>query len=249
MREQEPWRERAEPNLVTERVHWIVEVTERARTAARETMREVRDAMACPTSAGARPRAWGSRARSEGRQRRAVRPALRRRRACALLLRSPIRLSAPAYTRSMFGAVARDQETRDHQQRQRDRVRPVGEDVRERRGRGGDERQGTVAEERAMISHVASVATPSRGSIPSTAPAAVATPLPPLKRRTPARGDRERRRARPARPSPPPSHKRGRSGRPAPPAEALERVEREGEDRRCLLPERSTLVAPGLPEP
>jgi len=47
LREQAPWRERAEPYLTNpKRVHWIVEVgTERARTVARETMREVRDAM------------------------------------------------------------------------------------------------------------------------------------------------------------------------------------------------------------
>jgi tryptophanyl-tRNA synthetase len=47
LREQAPWRERAEPYLTNPKhVHWIVEVgTERARTVARETMREVRDAM------------------------------------------------------------------------------------------------------------------------------------------------------------------------------------------------------------
>ncbi len=47
VREQAPWRERAEPYLANpKRVHWIVEVgTERARTVARETMREVREAM------------------------------------------------------------------------------------------------------------------------------------------------------------------------------------------------------------
>jgi tryptophanyl-tRNA synthetase len=46
-REQAPWRERAEPYLANPKhVHWILEVgTERARAAARETMREVRDAM------------------------------------------------------------------------------------------------------------------------------------------------------------------------------------------------------------
>ena len=46
-KEQEPWRERAEAYLTNpKQVHWIVEVgTERARTAARETMRDVRDAM------------------------------------------------------------------------------------------------------------------------------------------------------------------------------------------------------------
>lgn len=45
--EQGPWRERAEPYLTNpKRVHWIVEVgTERARVTARETMRQVRDAM------------------------------------------------------------------------------------------------------------------------------------------------------------------------------------------------------------
>jgi tryptophanyl-tRNA synthetase len=47
IREQAPWRERAEPYLANpKRVHWIMEVgTERARAVARETMREVRDAM------------------------------------------------------------------------------------------------------------------------------------------------------------------------------------------------------------
>jgi len=47
VREQAPWRERAEAYLANpKQVHWIVEVgTERARTVARETMREVRSAM------------------------------------------------------------------------------------------------------------------------------------------------------------------------------------------------------------
>ncbi len=47
VREQAPWRERAETYLSNpKQVHWIVEVgTERARIVARETMREVRDAM------------------------------------------------------------------------------------------------------------------------------------------------------------------------------------------------------------
>jgi tryptophanyl-tRNA synthetase len=46
-KEQEPWRERADKYLSNpKQLHWIVEVgTERARTVARETMREVRDAM------------------------------------------------------------------------------------------------------------------------------------------------------------------------------------------------------------
>jgi tryptophanyl-tRNA synthetase len=46
-KEQEPWRERAETYLANPKhVHWIVEVgTERARTVARKTMREVRGAM------------------------------------------------------------------------------------------------------------------------------------------------------------------------------------------------------------
>ena len=46
-KEQEPWRERAEAYLSNpKQVHWIVEVgTERARTVARETMRDVREAM------------------------------------------------------------------------------------------------------------------------------------------------------------------------------------------------------------
>jgi tryptophanyl-tRNA synthetase len=47
IKEQEPWRERAEPFLTNpKRVHWLVEVgTERARAAARETMQEVRSVM------------------------------------------------------------------------------------------------------------------------------------------------------------------------------------------------------------
>ena len=47
LKEQEPWRERAEAYLTNPKhVHWIVEVgTERARTVARKTMREVRGAM------------------------------------------------------------------------------------------------------------------------------------------------------------------------------------------------------------
>ena len=46
-KEQAPWRERAEPYLTNpKRVHWILEVgTERARVVARETMRDVREAM------------------------------------------------------------------------------------------------------------------------------------------------------------------------------------------------------------
>ncbi len=49
--EQQPWRERAEEYLRNPKhVHWIVEVgTERARTVARETMREVRHAMGLST--------------------------------------------------------------------------------------------------------------------------------------------------------------------------------------------------------
>lgn len=45
--EQAPWRERAQEYLANpKQVHWIVEVgTERARTMARETMRDVREAM------------------------------------------------------------------------------------------------------------------------------------------------------------------------------------------------------------
>ena len=47
VREQQPWHERAEAYLTNpKQVQWIVEVgTERARTVARQTMREVRDAM------------------------------------------------------------------------------------------------------------------------------------------------------------------------------------------------------------
>ena len=45
--EQQPWRERAEQYLINpKQVHWIVEMgTERARTIAKQTMRDVRDAM------------------------------------------------------------------------------------------------------------------------------------------------------------------------------------------------------------
>ncbi len=47
LRQQQPWRERAEPYLrEPKKVHWIVEMgTERARTVARQTMGEVREAM------------------------------------------------------------------------------------------------------------------------------------------------------------------------------------------------------------
>jgi tryptophanyl-tRNA synthetase len=47
LKEQAPWRERAEAWLANPKhVHWIVEMgTERARTIARQTMREVREAM------------------------------------------------------------------------------------------------------------------------------------------------------------------------------------------------------------
>jgi tryptophanyl-tRNA synthetase len=47
LREQQPWRERAEALLANpKQVHWIVEMgTERARTVARQTMKDVRSAM------------------------------------------------------------------------------------------------------------------------------------------------------------------------------------------------------------
>ncbi|MES2716542.1 MAG: tryptophan--tRNA ligase [Pseudomonadota bacterium] len=47
IREQQPWRERAETYLANpKQVHWIVEMgTERARTVARQTMKDVREAM------------------------------------------------------------------------------------------------------------------------------------------------------------------------------------------------------------
>ena len=47
LREQQPWRERAEQYLANpKQVHWIVEMgTERARTVARQTMKDVRDVM------------------------------------------------------------------------------------------------------------------------------------------------------------------------------------------------------------
>jgi len=47
IREQQPWRDRAEAYLANpKQVHWIVEMgTERARTVARQTMKDVREAM------------------------------------------------------------------------------------------------------------------------------------------------------------------------------------------------------------
>ena len=47
LREQQPWRERAEAYLTNpKQIHWIVEMgTERARTVARQTMKDVREAM------------------------------------------------------------------------------------------------------------------------------------------------------------------------------------------------------------
>ena len=47
LREQQPWRERAEAYLGNpKQIHWIVEMgTERARTVARQTMKDVREAM------------------------------------------------------------------------------------------------------------------------------------------------------------------------------------------------------------
>jgi tryptophanyl-tRNA synthetase len=47
LKEQQPWRERAEKYLSNpKQVHWIVEMgTERARTVARQTMKDVREAM------------------------------------------------------------------------------------------------------------------------------------------------------------------------------------------------------------
>ncbi|NRF68034.1 tryptophan--tRNA ligase [Aquincola sp. S2] len=47
LKEQQPWRDRAEAYLTNpKQVHWIVEMgTERARTVARQTMKDVRDAM------------------------------------------------------------------------------------------------------------------------------------------------------------------------------------------------------------
>jgi tryptophanyl-tRNA synthetase len=47
LREQQPWRDRAESYLANpKQVHWIVEMgTERARTVAKQTMRDVREAM------------------------------------------------------------------------------------------------------------------------------------------------------------------------------------------------------------
>jgi tryptophanyl-tRNA synthetase len=47
LKEQQPWRERAETYLTNpKQIHWIVEMgTERARTVARQTMKDVREAM------------------------------------------------------------------------------------------------------------------------------------------------------------------------------------------------------------
>jgi tryptophanyl-tRNA synthetase len=47
VREQQPWKQRAEAYLSEpKKVHWIVEAgTERARTVAKQTMRDVREAM------------------------------------------------------------------------------------------------------------------------------------------------------------------------------------------------------------
>jgi tryptophanyl-tRNA synthetase len=47
LKEQQPWRDRAEQYLANpKQIHWIVEMgTERARTVARQTMKEVREAM------------------------------------------------------------------------------------------------------------------------------------------------------------------------------------------------------------
>ena len=47
LKEQQPWRDRAETYLSNpKQVHWIVAAgTERARTVARDTMRDVREAM------------------------------------------------------------------------------------------------------------------------------------------------------------------------------------------------------------
>ena len=47
VKEQQPWRERAAALTADpKKVHWIVEMgTERARTVARQTMKDVREAM------------------------------------------------------------------------------------------------------------------------------------------------------------------------------------------------------------
>ncbi len=64
-REQQPWRERAEQYLSNpKQVHWIVEVgTERARAVARETMREVREALDAGTFSQFRAQFKADRAR------------------------------------------------------------------------------------------------------------------------------------------------------------------------------------------
>ena len=106
IREQAPWRERAEQYLADpKRVHWIVEVgTERARTVARETMREVRDAMGLSDSAN--PGLPSSRRASTDRtsrcdlQWRDARPRLAP--APATAAPSPSRLSVPARRRVMW---------------------------------------------------------------------------------------------------------------------------------------------------
>ena len=101
-----------------------------------------------------------------------------------------------------------------------------------------------------MISQVASVARPSQGFMPNSTPAAVATPLPPWKRKK--TGHRwPRNAASPTsatvpspRPCAAPNCATSQTGtKPFSASNTSVRI------AAVLLPERSTLVAPGLPEP
>ncbi|MNT43987.1 hypothetical protein D3C72_1804860 [compost metagenome] len=101
-----------------------------------------------------------------------------------------------------------------------------------------------------MISQVAPVASPSQGAMPTSTPAAVATPLPPWKlKNTGYRWPRKAARpASAATPSPSPHcapNWRIRNTGSQPFAASSSKVA----SAAPLLPERSTLVAPGLPLP
>ena len=101
-----------------------------------------------------------------------------------------------------------------------------------------------------MISQVSATARPSQTLMPSSTPRAVATPLPPLKRKN--TGYRWPRKAASAtmatvpspRPKRLPNHCTRATGS-QPLAASSSRVTAAA----ALLPERSTLVAPGLPLP
>ena len=104
------------------------------------------------------------------------------------------------------------------------------------------------------MSQVASVARPSQGLIASSTPTAVATPLPPLKWKY--SGQRWPRKA----PKPASAAHHSTASSPRPKRCAAQRAASTGTTplsassssvatAAFLLPERSTLVAPGLPEP